>query len=104
VPSVTETKRVTDFFLLLGEDESLRGAFDRDPRGLLERSGLDAKAVQTVLAGDLETVRATVEEELAGDPDRRRLLVTPRMHVEVPGPEPDEPDEPEPDEPDEPED
>jgi hypothetical protein len=85
---VAEVNRITDFFLLLGEDQSLLKEFERDPRSLLEASGLDNDAVATVLAGDSDTVRAAVEDEVASDPARRRLVITPRMMVQGGGPQP----------------
>lgn len=86
---VGEAQRITDFFLLLGEDQSLLTEFERDPQGLLEASGLDDGAIATVLAGDSDAVRTAVEDEVASDPARRRLVVAPRMMaVQKPEPEP----------------
>ena len=103
---VTEAKRITDFFLLLGEDQSLLAAFERDPRSALEVSGLDEDQVATVLAGDPEAVRAAVENEIARDPTHRCLVIAPRMMIftktepdeeQIEGePEPEPPSEPEP--------
>ena len=92
VSPVAEAKRITDFFVLLGEDQSLLTEFDRDPKSLLQASGLDDNAITTVLAGDSDAVRAAIEDEVARDPSRRRLVVAPRMMIFM------KPDEPEPEE------
>jgi hypothetical protein len=90
VSPVAEAQRITDLFVLLGEDQSLLTEFERDPQGVLEASGLDDDAIATVLAGDSDAVRAAVEDEVASDPARRRLVVAPRMMAIM------KPDEPEP--------
>jgi hypothetical protein len=80
---VAETNQLTDLFLLLGDDPSLLAEYERDPRGLLEESGLDMDAVETLLTGDPDAVRGAVEAEVATDPSRRRLVVGPRMMLQV---------------------
>ena len=82
---VADATRITDLFLLLGEDPTLLREFERDPRRLLADSGLDDTAMSTVLAGDSDAVRAAVEEEARSDPARRHHVVTPRMCVILPG-------------------
>ena len=93
--TVAEASKVADLFLLVGEDEELLGRYERDPRSVLEASGLDQGAIATLLEGELEEVRTLVDDELASDPLRRRFVTTPRMGLETPPPP--EPDEPEPD-------
>jgi len=98
VTSVADkTERITDVFLRLGEDPALLSEFERDPRAVLEASGLSESQVSTVLTGDAGTVRSVVADEVASDPVRRHIVVAPRMTIYKPEPEPDSEPEPEPD-------
>ena len=78
---VAEANRITDFFLVLGDDQALLAQYMRDPQGVLERSGLDDDAIATLLAGDSRAVQGAVAAEIAGDPLRERHAVRPRMCV-----------------------
>jgi hypothetical protein len=64
---VAETTRITEFFVLIGEDPLLLEAFERDPRALLEQSGLAEEAIAAVLAGDLDAVNDAVAREVRGE-------------------------------------
>jgi len=97
VTSVADrTEQITDVFLRMGEDPALLSEFERDPRAVLEASGLSESQVSTVLTGDADTVRAAVADEVARDPVRRHIVVAPRMTIYKPEPEPDSEPEPEP--------
>jgi hypothetical protein len=76
---VAEAKRITDFYLVLGDDQALLADYLRDPSAVLERSGLDDDAIATLLAGDPDAVRTAVSVEIASDPLRQRHAVRPRM-------------------------
>ena len=78
---VAEAKRITDFYLVLGDDQALLADYLRDPQRVLESSGLDDDAIATLLAGDSDAVRSAVAYEVANDPVRERHAVRPRMCV-----------------------
>jgi hypothetical protein len=74
-----ETQSVTDFFVRLGNDESLLADYMRDPRHGLESAHLDQASAATLLAGELDAVRSVVEGEVATDARLRRVITAPRM-------------------------
>lgn len=78
---VAEAKRITDFYLVLGEDQALLTDYLRDPQRVLESSGLGDDAIATLLAGDPDAVRSAVANEVASDPVLERHAVRPRMCI-----------------------
>jgi hypothetical protein len=93
---IQSSQRISDFFLRLADDPALLDAHAGDPRATMAAAGLTAEQIETVVQGGVLRVRETVEAEVAGDPLRRHLVVTPRMTVHTPTPDDDEPNPPQP--------
>lgn len=95
---VATPERLSDFFLRLADDPARLDEHTRDPRATMAAAGLTAEQIDTVLTGDVDRVREAVEAEVAADPVRRHVVVTPRMtlHTPTPPPEPPEPEPPKP--------
>jgi hypothetical protein len=101
--ATVEAKQITDFFLRLGEDDSLLRAFQGDARSTLEASGLGEDARAALLAHRHDGVRQAVADEVVLERGRPDLVVAPRMYMAPepePEPEPKPEPEPEPGEPD----
>lgn len=94
-PTATEP-RLSDLFLRLAEEPALLDEHERDPRLSLTKAGFTDGQIASVLAGGIERVRQSIENEVAADPLRRHLVVTPRMTVHTPTPDDDEPSPPQP--------
>lgn len=62
------TTPLLDFYARLGEDDELLEAFERDPQAAFERAGFSAGALATLLEGDLDTIRATIHDEIRETP------------------------------------
>jgi hypothetical protein len=74
--STVMTTPLLDFYVRLGEDESLLEEFERDPQAALEGAGFSEDAIATLLEGDLDAVRAILRDEIRS---------TPRSEYEGPG-------------------
>jgi hypothetical protein len=53
-----------DFYTRLAEDEELLEEFERDPQAALERAGFSGDELAALLEGDLDTIRATIRDEI----------------------------------------
>jgi hypothetical protein len=90
MPTMTTTP-LLDFYVRLGEDEDLLEDFERDPQAAFERAGLSGDAIATLLDGDLDTIRATLREEIRNAP--RSEYEGPGEHTPDEGPGEHTPDD-----------
>jgi hypothetical protein len=74
--SLAAVKRITDLFLLLGDDEALLSEYQQDADGVLAACALERVAVEAISAEDLSRVRALIAEE--NRPRRWRYEPAPR--------------------------